>query len=311
MHRLSRLGPELGLDLWIKRDDLTGFCLGGNKGRKLEYLIAAALDSGADTVVGSGASQSNFVRQLAGACAVFGLRCVAVTMDRPYETADRLTPGVVFGGGNRVLDGVLGLDRTVVPDGTWEELEAAATDVSEQLRRGGRRVYQIPLGGSGPLGVEAFFQAGMEARGQGVEFDAVVTASSSGSTHVGLATAFLDSGTRVVGVACDPEPEIVADLAALSREYVSATGRGRALLEEEIEFELGYVGPGYGAPSVEGDFATETLARREGILLDPVYTAKAFAGLMGLAREGRISGRVLFWHTGGTPALFATGVEPL
>ena len=308
LHRLDRLSEKLSADIWIKRDDLTGFALGGNKGRKLEHLAAEIVQSGSDTVVSCGASQSNFLRQLAACCAVLGVRCIGVCMDRPYQEPDRLTPGVIAFGGNQALDTWFGLERQIVPDGTWDDLEAAATAVAEVERANGGSVYQIPLGGSGPLGVLAFYEAAHELP---AGFDAVVTASSSGSTQVGLATAFQGTMTKVIGIACDPEPEIVADLVALSASFHQATGIGVPLTAGEIDFRLGHVGPGYGAPSVEGNDAIAMLARAEGILLDPVYSAKAFAGLIDLVGRGELTGRVCFWHTGGTPALFASAQRPI
>lgn len=303
LHRLDRLSQRLGQEIWIKRDDLTGFALGGNKGRKLEYLAGEILEAKAEVVVSCGASQSNFLRQLAACCSVLGVRCIGVCMDRPYQEPDRLTPGVLALGGNRNLDDWFGMERVVVPDGTWDDLESHATEIARQESKRGHIVHQIPLGGSGPLGVLAFYEAAKEIPNG---FDSVFTASSSGSTHVGLQTGFQGTDTKVVGIACDPEPEIVDDLVDLSRAFHSATGIGEPLRREEIVFDLGHVGPGYGAAGESGNRATEILARTEGILLDPVYSAKAFAGLLEWVESGRATGKILFWHTGGTPALFAS-----
>lgn len=326
MHRLPRLSERLGLDLWIKRDDLTGFAMGGNKGRKLEYLLADALHQGADTVVTCGSIQSNFVRQLGAACAVSGIRCVAAVMNLPYlsENEKPECQGLLATGGNALLDDLLGVDLRVFPDGTWDDLFAAAKAVAEELRSQGRKVFEVPVGGSSALGAYAFAQAGRELMDQvatsfsteGAEtrgtaatdekgFDWIVFASSSGSTHTGLAYAFHGTRTNVLGIACDPEPELVDDFQVLYGELEALTGQSRPMRREDWRLNLDFVGPGYGIPSEEGTQAIRLLAQTEGIFLDPIYSGKAFAGLLSLAKSGEIGGRILFWHTGGQPALFA------
>lgn len=300
MHRLDRLSLQLGIDFWMKRDDLTGFAGGGNKGRKLEYLMAEAQASGATAVVSCGASQSNFIRQLGAACAVLGMRCIVATMDSPYETVDRRIAAPAEGG-NAYLDRWFGIERHRVPDGTWEELETRAGALAALLESEGESVFRIPLGGSSVLAVQAFVDAGREV---GAGFDWIVTASSSGSTQVGLGHAFQGTETKIYGISADPEPEIVDDLVELSARYAEWAGVP-ALPRSDIRFSLDFVGPGYGVPGHDTEHARELMSRREGILLDPVYSGKAFAGLVGLVGSGEISGRVLFWHTGGLPALFA------
>ena len=304
LHRLDRMSDELGLDLWIKRDDLTGFAMGGNKGRKLEYLIADA--KGYDVVVTCGAAQSNFVRQLGAACAVAGIGCVAAVMDLPYEDAplpsgvERLRPEV----GNPQLNALFGVEIHPFPDGPWETLYAHAEAIAKSLESAGRRVYRIPIGGSSPLGAYAFYRAAEEIP---ADFDHLVTASSSGSTQTGLAYAFHGTRTRVLGICADPEPEIAEDFAALGDGLADLLDLPFRLRSDDYRLALDFVGPGYGVPSAAGDAAIRRLARAEGILLDPIYSGKAFAGLLALAERGEIAGRVLFWHTGGLPALFATG----
>jgi len=304
VHRLDRLSAELGVDLWIKRDDLTGFALGGNKGRKLEYLLGAALESGADTVVTCGAAQSNFIRQLGAACSVVGLRCVAVVMSLPYDVSPAVGRRLADSGGNVLLDELLGVELRVAPDGTWDSLYSLAEQAAVELVAAGRAVYRVPVGGSSPLGAFAFVRAAEELAAQAAPFDAIVFASSSGSTQVGLTRYFLGSSTRVLGIACDPEPDIADDFAVLAERLAELDG-GPPLGREAFEVNLDYVGEGYGIPSPAGQAAIERLARREGIFLDPIYSAKAFAGLLDLVGRGELSGRVLFWHTGGIPALFA------
>lgn len=303
MHQLGRAGDDLGIDLWIKRDDLTGFALGGNKGRKLEYLIAAALDSGADCVVTCGAIQSNFVRQLGAACACYGLECHAVVMRLPYDQAAGKPSGgtELANSGNELLDQLLGVHLQVVPDDDWEVLYKAMELHATELQQAGHRPYVIPVGGSSPLGALAFYEAAKEID---QEFDWIVTASSSGSTQTGLTYAFAGTRTRVLGVCSDPEPEIVHDFVDLGSSLAPLIGRDR-LEASSFAMDFDHVGPGYGVPSEEGNAAISYLARREGIFLDPVYSGKAFAALMDLTSSGVLAGRVLFWHTGGIPALFA------
>lgn len=304
-HRLPRLSAQLGADIWIKRDDLTGFALGGNKGRKLEYLIAEALSRGADTIVTCGAVQSNFIRQLGAACAMFEMDCQAVVMDLPFEYARPKGPALASAGGNELLDRLLGVDLHRVEDGPWETLYAQADELADRLEARGRRVYRIPVGGSSALGAYAFTRAAVEVQAAEEHFDWIVTATSSGSTQTGLTWALHDGSTRVLGIACDPEPEIAEDFVRLSAELDALTGHEKALTPRDFEIDFRFVGPGYGARSAEGDAAIVRLAQTEGIFLDPIYSAKAFSGLLKRIEEGSLTGRILFWHTGGIPALFA------
>lgn len=304
-HRLERLSADLGLEVWIKRDDLTGFAFGGNKGRKVEYLLAEALDAGADTVVSCGAAQSNFVRQLGAACAVAGLRCIAAVMNLPFAVIHGRpdeTGQPVERAGNVLLDEILGVELNVFPDDDWEVLYAHAEELAVSAESMGAKVYRIPVGGSSPIGAFAFVQAFEELDSP---FDTILTPSSSGSTHSGLAWAAHEGATRVIGIACDPEPEIMEDLLRLTNGLDALTGVRKGMLESDLDLRLEWAGRAYGIPSPAGNAAIEYLARREGIFLDPVYTGKAFSGLLDLARQGELSGRILFWHTGGLPALFA------
>jgi len=306
LHRLARVSDDLGLDLWIKRDDLTGFAMGGNKGRKLEYLIAEALRSGAEAVVTCGALQSNFIRQLGAACAIYGLDCAAAAMESPFEYEPPKHAGLDTTDGNVRLNQIFGVDLRVFGNDTWEVLGAHAEQLAEAYRRAGKRVYEIPLGGSSPLGAYAFFKAGEELSAQSPEpFDWIVAASSSGSTQTGLSHAFRGTPTKILGMASDPEPEIASDYADLSVGLADLLGDTAAIPAADFRLNLDFVGPGYGVPSDEGQSTLEYLARREGILLDPIYSAKAFAGLLALAKKGELGGRVCFWHTGGLPTVFA------
>ena len=309
LHRLDRLSEDLGLDLWIKRDDLTGFALGGNKGRKLEYLMSEAIASGANAVVTCGAAQSNFVRQLAAACAVCGLVCHAVVMRLPFDAAVGKPDGAppAAAGGNVLLDALFGANLYLVPDDDWISLYAQAEDLAVRLESEGATVYRVPIGGSSPLGGYAFFEAAKELE-CALPFDAILTSTSSGSTQAGLGIALRGSSTRVVGIAADPEPDLIEDVLRVSSglaDLLSIDAPG----EHDFEVRSEWAGPGYGIPSEAGNEAIQLMARREGILLDPIYTGKAFAGLLSMAESGELKGRVLFWHTGGAPALFAMDVN--
>lgn len=301
------MSDTLGIDLWVKRDDLTGFALGGNKGRKLEYLIAAALDEGAQAVVSCGSTQSNFVRQLGGACARFGLRCGAAVMDKPFDGPAGKPPDIHLpnGGGNLLVDEILGVDVHRFPDGTWEELYAHAEAVAVGYERQGLRVYRIPIGGSSPLGAYGFLVAADELRAQAEPFDQIVVASSSGSTHSGLTYAYHGERTRVIGISADPEPGLVEEFSELCAGLDEMLGAAKNVRPEDFDLRLDFVGLGYAVPSVAGNEAIIQMARQEGIFLDPVYSGKAFAGLIALAQRGELPGRTLFWHTGGSPSLFA------
>ena len=304
LHRLNNLSEELGLDLWIKRDDLTGFAFGGNKGRKLEYLMGQALAEEAEVIVTCGSAQSNFVRQLAAACSMFGIRFAAAVMPLPYEF-DPITGGLLDAGGNLLLDEILGADIRLLPNGTWDELFASATNLAEEYRKTAKKVYEIPIGGSTPQGAYAFCEAGSELMNQAEPFDMIIVASSSGSTQTGLGYAYKGMATIVQGISCDPEPDMPDEFAALAGKLDEITGLNKQMKREDFAFNLDYVGPGYGVPSEGGMNAIRTLAQKEGIFLDPIYSGKAFHGLLDMAEKGLLPKRVCFWHTGGTPALFA------
>lgn len=306
VHRLDRLSEDLGLDLWIKRDDLTGLAMGGNKARKLEYIMADLVARRVQAVVTCGAAQSNFVRQLGAACSMLGIECHAVVMNLPHPEGNRPClddHDLQLPTGNLLLDEILGVNLIRLPNGTWDELFTAMNGLGDDLRQCGARVEVIPVGGSTGLGAYGFLKAAEEISLQG-QFDTVVCPTSSGSTHVGLAYGFRGSSTRVIGVSCDVEPDPLEDVELVSHAlasllFVSPLGRSEFLLLE------GFGLPAYGVASVAGSEAATLLARREGIFLDPVYSAKAFAGLLQLAREHRLPGRTVFWHTGGMPTLFA------
>lgn len=303
LHRLPRLSAELGIDLWIKRDDLTGFALGGNKGRKLEFLLADMVLQRTSAVVTCGAVHSNFIRQLGAACSIRGIRCIALVMDLPFEPGFEIAEVGVGPGGNRWLNEWLGVEIHELPNGSWDELFAQTEDLAQRLEAEGETVYRIPVGGSSPLGAYAFFEAADEIRTNPF-FDSIICPSSSGSTQVGLSYALHGAQTHVIGISCDPEPDLLDELKRLCYGLDDLLGLDRRVAAEYLNLRYDFVGPGYGVPSPDGLAALELMARTEGIFLDPIYTSKAFAGLVQMVRQKEIRGRVLFWHTGGIPSLF-------
>ncbi|MCO6449570.1 MAG: D-cysteine desulfhydrase family protein [Caldilineales bacterium] len=298
LHHLSRFSFWLGhgCEVWIKRDDLTGMALGGNKLRKLEFLVADALAQGATDLVTTGAAQSNHCRQTAAAAAKAGLVSHLVLRG---EVADR--PG-----GNLVLDRLLGahLYWSGSPQ-TQERMDAVVAD----LRARGCTPYVIPLGGSTPVGAAGYAAAWAEMSGQardlGVDFDQVVFATSSGGTQAGLSVGAGAASWpgELVGISVD---HLAAELGKIADPLTQATAELLQVQSPHPVFIADqYIGEGYGIVGEAEREAIQALARTEGILVDPVYTGRALAGLIGLARQGRLQGRILFWHTGGTPAIFA------
>ncbi len=304
---MPRIAQVLGgPPMWIKRDDCTGLATGGNKARKLEYLMGAAKAEGADGVITFGALQSNHARQTAAAAAALGLPCDLILV----TNVDYREPAWEESG-NRLLDELLGAHVHAVAD------EAAAFGLVGELldksRAEGRQLHVIPVGGSSPVGALGYVGCAVELIDQlgaaGINEATVVHASSSLGTQAGLLVGFhaAESEHRVCGVAVSDRDE-----AARMEELEELCSASAALLETEPpprdsqRIETGFLGPGYGIPTDAMYEALESLARQEGILLDPVYTGKAMAWLMDSIRRGECADRpVVFLHTGGNPGLFA------
>lgn len=317
LHRLDRLSDQLRADIWIKRDDLTGFAGGGNKGRKLEFLIAEALRQGANTIVTRGAWQSNWIRQCAAAARIHGIEFHAAAAMWPYPDEARKTrpqnwPDANQWTGNAVLNKWTQAKVHLLPDMTFDQVEVEAQKIADDLRAKGRSVFSIPGGGSTPVGAQGFIAALDEIGEQQPEFDQIVFGSGSGGTQTGLTYGgrLKRLKTRMLGICTDDEPEMVDDFAALAKGLDDLLGESLDLKPEDFWLTTDYCGGGYQVPSKETQDAMQTLIDTEGIFLDPVYTGKAFAGLLGLARAGELPGRTLFWHTGGFPVLFAEGRLP-
>lgn len=303
---LPRLSASLGgPKIWVKRDDQTGLALGGNKTRKLEFLMAEAQANGAKTVITAGAMQSNHCRQTAAIAARFGLGCILVLypVDDSGAAADDLPPL----SGNLLLDHLLGAEIVLTPrperDATLERVFQAAWDA-------GRRPYLIPYGGSNPTGAAAYAFAMQEFLAQNIAVDWIVFPSSSGGTQAGLvlgARAFGFQG-RVLGISVDETVETLqARVASLATQTADLLGEPFTFHDDDILVNADYVGGGYGVAGPGEREAVDQFARQEGLLLDPVYTGRAAYGLIDLVRKGFFTSeeRVLFWHTGGAPALFA------
>lgn len=302
---LPRLSAALGgPTLWIKRDDQTGLAFGGNKTRKLEFLVAEAQAQGAHTLVTTGAAQSNHCRQTAAAAARFGLECILVLAGHPPTQPPRWT-------GNLLLDRLLGAEIRWAGD---QDREAVLAQAIDQAQSEGRKPYRIPYGGSNRVGAAAYAHAIGELLEQGEAFGRIIVASSSGGTQAGMAVGARIHGFRgrVSGISIDqPAPALCARVASLAAETAALLRQPYAFRPEEIEVFDQYLGGGYGVMGEAEREAIDLFARLEGILLDPVYTGRAAAGMLDLIRQGIIGRdeRVLFWHTGGTPALFAYASE--
>ena len=307
LEEMPRLTKALGGPrLWIKRDDCTGLATGGNKTRKLEFLMADALEAGADMVVTQGAVQSNHVRQTAAAACKLGLGCYALLERRvPNKGQDYEQTG------NVLFDHMFNTEIEFFPPGL--DMNAEAQAVTERLRKEGRNPYFIPGGGSNPIGELGYVSTAQELLQQCKAINLapklVVLSTGSAGTHAGMVAGFhaLGCDIPILGISVrQPEAvqiENVYNLAVKTAALIT----DKKLPREKIIVDDGYVGEGYGIPTETMRTATNMLARNEGILLDPVYSGKGMAGLIGQIKSGQIKeeGDVVFLHTGGAVSLFA------
>jgi D-cysteine desulfhydrase family pyridoxal phosphate-dependent enzyme len=302
-HRLNRISEEYGLEVYCKRDDLTGFGLGGNKTRKLEYLIGEALENGCDTIVTSGGVQSNFCRLAAAAGSAAGMQVYLVLGgQRPAKDT-----------GNVILDKLLGAGIRYVDSRDWNDWEAESERITADLTASGRKVFRIPIGGSVPTGavgyVDAFLEIMKDEREMGCSFDHIIHASGSGGTQAGLVVGKEMTGwtgmITGISVAMGREEleEKVFHLALTTAGLLGGRAENKSVLVDD-----GFIGPGYGVRTKECERAVEYFARHEGVFLDHVYTGKAASALLAWLEQGTVSRqRILFIHTGGQPELFAEG----
>ena len=302
---LPRLSETLGIDLWIKRDDCTGLAGGGNKTRKLEFLLGAAFEADADTLVTQGAVQSNHVRQTAAAAASHGLACEIILEERTGSKA-----ADYVGNGNVLLDKLLGAKLRTVPGGT--DMAAELEKTADAVRARGGRPYVIPGGGSNPIGALGYADCAREIVVQAdeldLEIDRIVTATGSAGTHAGLVAGLAVMGADIpvlgIGVRA-PKDKQEANVFKLAEETAALLGRAGVVKREQVVADCDYVGEGYGLIDQGVIDALTLAARTDGIVLDPVYSGKAMKGLIALARAGGFQGEtVVFLHTGGAQGLF-------
>lgn len=296
-----------GPKIYIKRDDMLGLSAGGSKTRKLEFFMADALEQGADTIITCGAVQSNHCRLTLSAAVKEGLKCRLVLEERVKGSYDPEA------GGNNFLFRLLGVETvTVVPGGS--DVAAELQKAADQAVRDGRKPYIIPGGGSNETGALGYVACAQELLEQtfelGLRIDHIYVASGSAGTHAGLLTGLIgnNAGIPVSGICVNRKKEAQADAVfSLAVRMAAKLNIKNEILREDIVAYDDYVGDGYSLPTGSMVEAVRLLARTEGILLDPVYTGKAMAGLLDHVRSGRFSGddHILFLHTGGIPALYA------
>lgn len=307
LERLDRLSKELGgPEIWIKRDDCTGLSTGGNKTRKLEFLMAEALEQGADTVITQGATQSNHARQTAAFAAKLGLACHILLEDRTGSNDPNYNQN-----GNVLLDHLHGATTSKRAGGM--DMAAEMEVLAGRLKEAGRKPYIIPGGGSNPTGALGYVNCAFELVGQandrGLRIDHIVTATGSAGTQAGLVTGLkaLNSGIPLLGIGVRaPKEKQEESVFALAQRTAEKLGCPTVVNRADVVADSSYVGPGYGIPRADTVEAISMFAQLEGILLDPVYSGKGAAGLIDYVRKGRFSKgqRVVFLHTGGAAGLF-------
>ncbi|MGY9055873.1 MAG: D-cysteine desulfhydrase family protein [Alphaproteobacteria bacterium] len=307
LERVDHLSADLGIDLWLKRDDVTGLGMGGNKVRQLSFYVGDAMRQGADALLITGAVQSNFMRTAAAAGAKLGLS-VHLQLEERVPSNDPLYNT----GGNVFLDDLLGAERRSYPVGEDEAgADRALAEWADELRAAGRKPYIIPLGpGHPPLGALGYCTAAAEYLQQASEHTVHVIASGSGASHGGLLFGLRALGCQdpVLGICVRRSAgEQIPRLFDRCREIGELLGIDNPVHEDDIAIFDDSLAPGYGRIDPGLIEALQMMARREGVVLDPVYTGKVFAGLLVLRRRGVIPDgeRVVFWHTGGAPGLFA------
>ena len=304
---LDKLTKELGggARIWMKRDDLLGLAMGGNKTRKLEYLMADALEKGADTIITCGAIQSNHCRLTLAAAVTEGLKCHLVLEERIPNSYNK------YAGGNNLLYHLLGAEGIYVVDGSIDSMTEVQR-VADELTAKGRKPYIIPGGGSNAIGATGYARCAQEILRQSselcVNFDCVICTGGSAGTQAGLIVGFKgeNADIPVIGISnksCSIQKKNVLYVVSKLREHL---GVDKEITMGDVIVFDDYIGPGYSISSPEMIDAVKLVARTEGIILDPVYTGKTMAGMIDLYKKGYFKNceNILFIHTGGTPALF-------
>lgn len=298
MHRLENISRILGTNVWIKRDDLTGIGLGGNKVRKLEFLLADAKKKGAEIVFTTGGAQSNHAMLTAACAKKLGMTPILILKKR----------GVTERKGNQLLEYLMGTDVRFMDTDSYDDIYAEMDRVGAEL---GKPYYKIPCGGSNAIGALGYVACMKEIAESGVHFDHIICAEGSGGTHAGVALGarLYMPDTKTMGMMVDDDPfdEITS---GIMQEAAKLLELDMKFGPEDVHL-LNMCGPGYAIASEEGNAAIRMLAENEGLFLDPVYTGKAFAGLVKLARQGAFkeTDNVLFLYSGGAGGLFAVDVN--
>lgn len=304
MHQLTKLlgGPQL----WIKRDDCTGLAGGGNKTRKLEFLMGDAISQGADTIITQGATQSNHARQTAAIAAKLGMQCHILLEDRTGSADIDYNHN-----GNVLLDQIFGAPLTKYPAGT--DMNAAMQTLAGQLSQEGKKPYIVPGGGSNAIGALGYVNAALElltqANDMQLKIDCLIHATGSAGTQAGLVAGLVASNSKIpvlgIGVRAAKTAQ-ESNVLALAQKTTEHMGLTNLINAEHVQANCDYVGDGYGVPTDSGLEAIELFARHEAILLDPVYSAKGAAGFIDLIRKGHFNkdDNIVFLHTGGSQALF-------
>jgi len=305
---MPNLSAELGGPrIWVKRDDCTGLATGGNKTRKLEFVMAEAIAQGADTIVTVGAVQSNHVRQTAAATCKLGLACEVLLEHRVKDPSESYANS-----GNVFLDRMFAANLREYPGGT--DFDQALQDVAEEVRSAGGKPYIVPGGASDTIGALGYVNCAIElltqANDRGLAIDHLITATGSAGTQGGLIVGLKATNSNIpllgIGVSApqDEQEQKVFDLAELTADHIGASG---VVKRADVVANCNYIGDGYGIPTESMNEAVMLLARTEGLLFDPVYSGKALAGMIDLVRKDDFSGaeNIVFLHTGGSAALFA------
>lgn len=305
-HQVHRFGAEIGAEVWMKRDDIQGVALAGNKVRKFDLVVGQALADGRDTLVTTGAIQSNSARTGAAAAAACGMQSVLLL------SGDK--PDVALA--NHLLDEILGADVRFAGAVGWRQLNQGVDDIVTELNASGRRAFAAPVGCSSPLGSLGFARAFLELEAQcaatGVTPSAIVHTSTSAGTHAGLLVgrSLAKSNVRLIAVdVAAMFPDTAASYLDLAQEAAALLGHDLDLVAGDVEICATQLGEGYGIHTSAATDAIKLLARTEAIVTDPVYSGKGLAGLVELVGSGSVGrgsrgGPVVFWHTGGFHALF-------
>jgi len=304
LEHAPRLSKALGVELYLKRDDNTGLAVGGNKARKLEYLVGDALARGCDTLLTTGGPQSNHCRMTAAAAAKVGMECHLVFTSSEIEVRQ----------GNLLLDELLGANLHFLGSDDGQLATQRMQELASELEAEGKSPYIVPLGGSNSVGAVGYIRAIKELVDQAdeaaISFDYIIHASGSAGTQAGLLAGVAAFGLpiQVLGMSVSrPKARLSGEVYDLCQKTLHRVGLNAAIAQEDVHVFDEYIGQGYGRPTDLSREALQLFARLEGVIIDPVYTAKAAAGLLDLTRKGTIAkgSKVVFWHTGGSPALFA------